>query len=81
MTVVPPLGGKGRQAPAPNIKLRPIPRALIFCPRDPETGEGERRGEGGNSTGETLPDFESEPQVTNITSKVSFVTTKFETNT
>ena len=40
--------------------------ALIFCPRDPERGEGERRGEGGNSTGEVLPDFGSEPQVTNI---------------
>ena len=45
---------------------RPFPRALIFCPRDPERGEGERRGEGGNSTGEALPDFGSEPQVTNI---------------
>ena len=29
-------------------------------------GEGERTGEGGNSTGEALPDFGSEPQVTNI---------------
>ena len=29
-------------------------------------GEGERRGEGGNSTGEALQDFGSEPQVTNI---------------
>ena len=55
-----------RQAPASNIKFRHFPRALIFCPRDPERGEGERRGEGGNSTGEALPDFGSEPQVTNI---------------
>ena len=58
--------GSGRQAPAPNIKLRPFLCALIFCPRDPERGEGERRGEGGNSIGETLSDFGYEPQVTNI---------------
>ena len=56
----------GRQAPAKDIKAPPFPRALIFCPRDPERGEGERRGKEGNSTGEALSDFGSEPQVTNI---------------
>ena len=39
------LAAGGRQAPSSNIKLCPFPRVLIFCPRDPERGEGERRGE------------------------------------
>ena len=71
---LPPGGGAAGSPPArqgggrlpPIKKLSPFHRTLISCPRDPERGEGERRGEGGNSTGEALPDFESEPQVINI---------------
>ena len=57
---------QGVAGPPTNIKAERPPHTLIWCPPDLERGEGERRGEGGSCSGEALPDFGSEPQVTNI---------------
>ena len=59
--------GKGAAGSPPNIKAEPLPSHPHFLPTRSREGRGrERRGEGGNSTGEALPDFGSKPQVTNI---------------
>ena len=49
-----------------KYKTPPLPFAPSFSAHEIPRGEGERRGEGGNSNGEALPDFGSEPQVINI---------------
>jgi len=55
----------GRQAP-PNIKAE-VPRTPAFAANNIHRGKkGETWGEGGSCNSEALPDFRSEPQVTNI---------------
>ena len=56
--------GRGAAGSRPKYKTPLIPSRPHFLPT--RSREGERRGEGGNSTGEALPDFGSESQVTNI---------------
>ena len=59
-----PAARQGAAGSRPKYKTPPLPSAPSFSAH--EIQRGEREGEGGNSTGEALPDFESKPQVTNI---------------
>ena len=71
---LPPGGGAAGSPPAwqgggrlpPNKKAEPLSSHPHFLPTRSREGRGREEGEGGNSTGEALPDFGSEPQVTNI---------------
>ena len=60
----PPVGGRGAAGSHHKYKTLPFPSVPSFSAH--EIQRGEREGEGGNSTGEALPDFGSKPQVTNI---------------
>ena len=59
--------GRGAAGSYPKYKTPALPSAPSFSAHEIQRGEREREeGDGGNSTGEALPDFGSEPQVINI---------------